>query len=142
MSDLPLPALLFTLAAGYCVARGLWALRNLKSVLATHAASDRPGFLFGAYAYAAVYLGGGVAALLGVPGVRWVLAAALLWSGWQQTRVNAAYAAEGRKSAELAASWEYVRGRAKPAALDYLLAALVVSIGTVLPAAILMLAEP
>ena len=130
---------LVVLAAAYCVLRGFRAALRLRRLAATHA---RPrAFTVGGTAFVILYVGGGLAVLAGVPGVRWLLATDLLRVAWREIQQNARAAAEGRKAAELASAWEYVRGRAAPSLADYVIATIVASPTNILPA-ILLAAGP
>jgi hypothetical protein len=131
--------LLSAMAAAYCIARGTWlAIRVSRGGLP----SATPGFRLGAIIALVIYCAGGLTALLGVPIVRFVLAAQLIWHGFSGTVTHAQSMAEGRKASELASSWEYVRGRVRPSVRDYL-GAVLLSIPThFFPACVLLAAAP
>ena len=129
---------LYALAAAFCVARGLWVASRLAGHLrAPSGGTKRWAFYAGAGINVLVYVVGGVGVLAGLEALRWLLAAELARIAVRDVRSNAVAAAEGRKAGELAAAWEYVRNRARPKFGDYLIAALIETPLTLLPAVIL-----
>jgi hypothetical protein len=154
MLNLFASAPLYASAAAFCVARGLWVAFRFTRYLRANPGAEAPGppevdpqrarrkrhgFLFGAGLNIFVYVAGGVGVLAGLTSLRWILAAELVRVALRDIRSTAAAAAEGRKAVELAASWDYVRGRAHPRLGDYMIAIVVVAPITLLPALILAL---
>ena len=133
---------LYLAAAAYCAANGLWVARNLPAAFRNASDAKTRGYFVGSVMRVGVYVIGGIAVLLGVAWVRWVLILALSHLTWRDSRQAAVAFAEGRKSAELAAAWEYVRGRVQPRATDYVAGLLLTSPTSLLPALALLLFPP
>lgn len=140
MFELPL---LYLVAVAYCVVLGLWRIpRHVRRYRGLSIDAVPWAFAAGATAATLSWIVPGALTLAGIHSARWILVAALVLDAWLDTRRSSVDFAEGRKAAQLAASFEYVQGRARPTAIDYALALLFVSYRTIVPAAILIFDAP
>ncbi len=133
----------YLLLAGYTVFLGVerwrYAQRQIEYVrLNVPAATQTPGYLAGArfraFGSALIWVVGGIALVTGSNVVRLVLMLMFLRKATVEQRDYAIGFAEGRKSAELAAAWEYVRGRIRPGAPDRAAGLVFAAVTSVLPA--------
>lgn len=140
MFDLPL---LYGVATAFCIVRGFWGIPLLfRRYRLVKDRVNRAAFVAGATASTLQWVIPGMLVLSGFHSARWLLVMALLLGAWLDARRSAFSVAEGRKAAQLASSFEYVQGRARPNGADFFLALLLVSYRTVVPAAILAFDAP
>ncbi len=97
------------------------------------------GRRLGVIAFGVFVLVGAALLLLGSDVARVALAATLLFGVRAKAANIATGIAEGRRSAELASSVEYVAGRVAPRSLDWILAVTFVAVTQGLPAALLII---
>jgi hypothetical protein len=133
----------YLLLAGYTIYVGVerwrYAQKQIEYVrLNAPEATHTPGYLAGArfraFGSALLWCAGGLALLTGSNAVRLVLMLMFLRKAAVDQRDYAVGFAEGRKSAELAAAWEYVRGRIRPGIPDRVAGLFFASVTSVLPA--------
>lgn len=132
----------YLLLAGYTIYVGVerwrYAQTQIEYVRANvPAATQTPGYLAGArfraFGSALMWVAGGLALVTGSNVVRLILMLMFVRKAMTDQRDYATGFAEGRKSAELAAAWEYVRGRIRPSAPDRVAGILFATVTSLVP---------
>ena len=116
------------LVALYAIYLGIDTIRLAPLRLPLDADARTHGYRVGLIARAGIFLGSGVGVLLGWMPASWLLVAAFASLAPREFRDFAVGVAEGVKSTQLAASVEYVRGRARPGVAAFALAALYIAV--------------